>query len=99
MTPTEWRELSWRKSRASSGGWAFAQRPWVSFLHTKCHFFTSALAWLRPSFPYFGEWLRDTLILTETQRVVLTADPDKVDSEVSEVCALAGRGCDDEAVC
>lgn len=98
MTPTEWREPSWGKSRASSGGWAFAQCPWVSFLHTKCHFFAGALACLRPSFPYFGEWPRDTLILTETQRVVLTADPDKVDSEASEVCALAGQGCDDEAV-
>lgn len=41
-----WRELSWGKLRASSGGWAFAQGPWAAFLHTKCHLVTSARACL-----------------------------------------------------
>lgn len=50
-----------------------------------------ARARLQPSFPFFCEWWRTTLNLNETQRVVLTADPD-TNRRRGEVCALAWQG-------
>lgn len=89
--PGGWRERGLGKLAAARGGRAFARCPRGSCLHTKCHFVTSARARLSTIVSIFCECLRTTLIRNETQRVVLTADPD-TSTRRGEACALAGRG-------
>lgn len=89
-----------------SSAWGSRERPAVAARLLRVHgllFLTSdvtssrARARLQPSFPFFCECWRTTLNPNETQRVVLTADPD-TSRQRGEVCALACEG-GDEAAC